>query len=828
MQQSEKRQARARACLGMAAAVVAFLSACGRDNGVTPPTEGSIEVTVATTGVDIDPDGYSLLLDGGSAQAVGINGTVVFSAVSAGSHEVTLQGLAGNCSVAESNPRTVSVTGGQAAQVGFTVTCVQLSTPLEVVTITTGQDIDADGYTFAIDGGTPEAIGVNASVTVSVAPGTRSVALSGLANNCTVAGSNPRSVSVPTSGSAQVEFVVNCTSTTGSLVVTTTTTGNDPDPDGYTVTLDGGITQPIGAAATVTINNVPAGDRTVSLAGVEDNCTVTAPHPRTVAVPVGSSVQTDFEIVCSSITGTVQVVTATTGVDVDDSGYTVTVGGRPPQFIDVNDTVYVSGVVWGNRTVTLSNVDSNCTIAGDNPRMVTVPQRDTVQTVFEIDCEALTGSLTVSANTTGSDLDDDGYTVSVDGGAPQALATNGQVVFSNMTTGDRSVLLAGIAPNCSVDGDNPATVTVPPEGNASHTFDVTCSTLVGSVEVTTVTTGSSLDPDGYSFTVGALSPVAIGVNATETVSNVPIGNRSVELTGVASNCTVSGDNPRTVNVTDGGTATTTFEVACFAPLSNKIVFDSDRDGVSDIYVMNPNGTGVVRLTTDPDSDAEPNISPDGTKIAFVSDRDGSEDIWVMNADGTNQVNLTNNGFADRQPVWSHDGSKIAFRSDRSGNQDIWVMNANGTGAVNLTNDAASDALPDWSPDGTKIVFNSNRDGDAEIYVMDADGSNVVRLTNSAGPDYAASWSPNGAQIAFTSERDGDAEIFVMDANGSNQTQLTFNDFFDGAPQWSPNGDQIAFASDRDGNVEVYTMTSAGANQTNVTNNAAADFEVDWR
>jgi Tol biopolymer transport system component len=828
MQQTEKHPARVSSWLITAAAIVVALGGCN-DDGVTPPSEGSIQVTVTTTGTDIDPDGYSLLLDGGGAQVVGANGSITFSSVAAGSHEVTLQGIAANCSVTQANPATVAVVGGETANVSFSVVCAQLVIDLEVVTITTGQDIDADGYTFAVDGGTPQSIGVNDSVTVGAAPGTRSVALEGVANNCTPAGANPRSVTVPTSGSARVEFVVSCTSVQGSLVVTTTTTGVDFDPDGYTVTADGGISQPIGASATVTINNVPAGDRTVTLTGVADNCTVTAPHPRTVTVVAGSSIQTDFEIVCENIPGTVEVVTATTGVDIDSNGYTVTVEGQSPQFIDVNDTVSVSGVVWGDRTVTLSNLDSNCTVTGDNPRTVTVPQRDTVETVFDVTCVALTGALTVIASTTGSDLDADGYMVSVDGGPAQALPTNGQVVFNNAMTGDRSVLLTGIAPNCSVTGDNPATVTVPPQGNVDHTFDVTCSTLVGSVEVTTATTGSSVDPDGYSVIVGALAPVAIGVNATETVGSVPIGMRSVELTGVASNCTVAGQNPRMVNVTEGGTAMTTFDVTCFTPISNKIVFDSNRDGVSDIYVMNPNGTGVVRLTTDPDSDAEPNISPDGTKIAFVSDRDGSEDIWVMNADGTNQVNLTNNGFVDRQPVWSHDGSKIAFRSNRNGNNEIWVMNADGTGALNLTNDAADDGLPDWSPDGTKIVFSSNRDGDAEIYVMDADGSNVVRLTSSAGPDYAASWSPSGAQIAFTSERDGDAEIFVMNANGSNQTQLTFNNgFFDGAPQWSPNGDQIAFASGRDGNVEVYTMTSAGGSQTNVTNNAAADFEVDWR
>jgi hypothetical protein len=786
MQRIQKRQA-ARVLFRMfvASAAVGVLGACKSD-GVTAPTEGSIEVTVVTTGMDQDPDGYSLQLDGSGSQAVGLNGSVVFPNVAAGSHQVMLGGLAANCSVAATNPRAVTVVGGETASVSFAVTCVQILIDLEIVTITTGQDVDADGYTFAIDGGTPASIGVNDSVTVSVAPGSRSVTIAGLANNCVLAGANPRSVTVPTSGSARAEFVVSCTSTKGSLVVTTTTSGVDLDADGYTVSLDGGITQVIGATATVTINNVPAGDRTVTLTGVADNCTVTAPHPRTVTVPVGSSVQTDFSIVCANITGTVDVVTSTTGTDIDSNGYTVTVQGKSPQFIDVNDTVSVSGVVWGDRTVTLTNLDANCTVTGQNPRTVTVPQRDTVQTVFNVTCAALTGSLTVIASTTGGDPDPDGYMVSVDGGTAQALLTNGQVVFNNLASGDHSVLLspASVASNCSVVGSNPATVTVPVQGNINHTFVVTCNAVVGSVQVTTSTTGSAPDPNGYSVAVGAKTPVAIGVNDTQTVTNVPIGTQSVELTGLASNCTVAGQNPRNVTVTEGGTVSTTFDVSCPTALSNKIVFDTDRTGNSEIYVMTPSGTNPVNLSNNAADDSQPNISFNGTRIAFVSDRDGDNEIWVMDADGGNQTNVTNN--------------------------------------------VASESLPDWSPDGTKIVFNSDRDGDSDIWVMDANGSNPVQLTNNTGADYAAAWSPSGTQIAFTSEQDGDSEIYVMNANGSSQTPLTSNTFFDAAPQWSPNGSQIVFGTNRDGNVEVYTMTSGGGSPTNITNNAAADFEASWR
>ena len=71
---------------------------------------------------------------------------------------------------------------------------------------------------------------------------------------------------------------------------------------------------------------------------------------------------------------------------------------------------------------------------------------------------------------------------------------------------------------------------------------------------------------------------------------------------------------------------------------------------SNIYVMNPDGSGLTRLTST-DQDAFPTWSPDGTRIAFASHRDGNWEIYVMNADGANQTNITNNPADDVYPLW---------------------------------------------------------------------------------------------------------------------------------------------------------------------------------
>ena len=139
-----------------------------------------------------------------------------------------------------------------------------------------------------------------------------------------------------------------------------------------------------------------------------------------------------------------------------------------------------------------------------------------------------------------------------------------------------------------------------------------------------------------------------------------------------------------------------------------------------------------------------------SRIAFASTRDGNSEIYVVNPDGSALTRLTNHAAADIAPVWSPDKSKIAFATNRHGssNYEIYVMNADGTGQTRLTNHPAVDVAPAWSPNGTTIAFATNRHGSSnfEIYTMNAtNGGGLMRLTTNAAVDGDPAWSPDGTR-----------------------------------------------------------------------------------
>lgn len=180
-----------------------------------------------------------------------------------------------------------------------------------------------------------------------------------------------------------------------------------------------------------------------------------------------------------------------------------------------------------------------------------------------------TGSVTVNTTTTGDDIDADGYTISIDGAGATAVVANGSATVTSVAAGTRSVMLDGVADNCTA-ATNPVSVTVTASATATADFTVTCVASLGAVTVitNTIQNSPSTDTDGYQFTIApdTLS-VAIGEIDTVTVDSVATGDHLITLSDVEGNCATAADaDTATVTVAFGDTVSQSFEVTCDAPV----------------------------------------------------------------------------------------------------------------------------------------------------------------------------------------------------------------------------------------------------------------------
>jgi TolB protein len=272
------------------------------------------------------------------------------------------------------------------------------------------------------------------------------------------------------------------------------------------------------------------------------------------------------------------------------------------------------------------------------------------------------------------------------------------------------------------------------------------------------------------------------------------------------------------------------QTAAWSPDGRELAFVSRRDGNSEIYVMNADGSGQENLTKHPARDSHPSWSRDGRKLAFVSRRDGNSEIYVMNADGSGLRNVTRAPSNDLRPAWSPDGRAIAFVKMIQGKCGpnrpgipcnyhypylyvVYVVNGDWSGLRRLTTRWAALINPSWSADGKTIRYGR--------YLVQADGSGQTVLPRNV--PFAGAWSPDGKRFAFlvTNTTPGDrtddakAGLWVMNADGSNPRQLTR--YAGSNPAWSPDGRRIAFRS----RFDLFVVNADGSGLRRLARNASA-------
>lgn len=241
------------------------------------------------------------------------------------------------------------------------------------------------------------------------------------------------------------------------------------------------------------------------------------------------------------------------------------------------------------------------------------------------------------------------------------------------------------------------------------------------------------------------------------------------------------------------------------------------DTNTDIYVMNANGGGKRRMTTNPGLDWMPRWSGALGALTYNSMVDGSLHLLRMNDWSGERRRVHVQGIPD--PSWLPDGTGMIFAESGV----IWRADAYGRDRRALTEAHLNVSRPVVSPDGKTVAFTTEGD----IAVISSAGGSPVRLTRTPEREKYVDWSPDGKRLVYTSERNGAEDIFIMDADGTGVVRLTDNDVYDGEVAWSPDGKLIAFHSTRDGNDDIYVMNTDGTGLQRLTMNPGYDGDPSW-
>lgn len=241
--------------------------------------------------------------------------------------------------------------------------------------------------------------------------------------------------------------------------------------------------------------------------------------------------------------------------------------------------------------------------------------------------------------------------------------------------------------------------------------------------------------------------------------------------------------PYKLNSLSIDTDETTWSSLDITPDGKNFLFDM----LGDIYVVDIAGGTAKSLTQDFAWNIQPAVSPDGSKVAFISDRGGISNLWVMDIDGSNMKQLSDEKKnLIHSPKWSPDGEYIAVmkgimssRSIPAG--EIWMYHRSGGSGYIIKKrkggkkEQKNIADPAFSPDGKYLyyteditpgfIFDYNRDPLKSIFAItryEFEDGKEERFISGVGGSIVATPSPNGKQIAFIRRIRNKTALFIKD------------------------------------------------------------------
>ncbi len=261
----------------------------------------------------------------------------------------------------------------------------------------------------------------------------------------------------------------------------------------------------------------------------------------------------------------------------------------------------------------------------------------------------------------------------------------------------------------------------------------------------------------------------------------------------------------------------------------KIVFQSDRSGNEDIFLINHNG--VEQLTRNRAFDGFPTFSPDGNKIVFESNRSGRFEIYTMDLRDKKITRLFPSPSEDRAPFWSYDEKYIFFSRKVNGREQIFKYDFSNKKVVQITNFKGKNILPAVSPDNKYLLFTSNKFIGWNVYLMNLVTGDVRKFSEGYG-GCRGRFSHSGNYIAWVSHKyDHKGDIILTPFGKFSPVRLTLDsqkhDYF---PAFSPDDRYIVYASGpklKSGNYDIKIIEIKSGKIWQITSSPAKDMMPYW-
>lgn len=184
------------------------------------------------------------------------------------------------------------------------------------------------------------------------------------------------------------------------------------------------------------------------------------------------------------------------------------------------------------------------------------------------------------------------------------------------------------------------------------------------------------------------------------------------------------------------------------------------------------------------SNSSPAWMPDGRRLAVTLTKDGSSQIYLINPDGSGVARWTFSSAIDTEANFSSDGKWMLFTSDRGGGPQIYRMSSAGGDARRVTFEGSYNVSPRFSPDGKSFVFIQRSGGQFHVAVQELEGGQVQVLTDTP-LDESPSFAPNGKMILYATEVNGRGILAAVSSDGRTKQRLSVQAGDVREPAWGP-------------------------------------------